>query len=185
VEPPPLVSEPDRELLLQYLDSLHDLLDHLARQPRLTSPETAALLARAWEEIEREERFGTVRSMIESRDFDGGLIDHGLYGQQLAFKVFAFEHARDRLEQAEHARFRRKKQVKGVAGWVLKVADVALDSIAGVFPPAGAIQEFKNGAEAALDEPSVSFMTKAGRKIARLLRGPRDEPEPEPEGVPA
>ena len=176
------ISEDERARLIQFLRDLRILLVRLlAREPALLSPRTLRLLEAAWQEIEREGRFYEAIKWIENGEYDRYLVDHGLYGEQLKLKVGVFEFADQAVQEDEGRLFRFFKRRKGLMAWALKAGNVVLGSLASVIPGSGAIQEFKDAAEAALDENvgirqriSSSFNRWRGREVEEA----REPPEP-------
>jgi hypothetical protein len=159
------ISNDDREKLIRFLADLHQLLVRLlSRQPPLLSPQTLALLEAAWEELENEGRFAEARNSIEAGKFDQRLEEHGLHRAQLDLKVGVFELADEAVARDERKRFRWPKGSKRLMAWALKAGNVILGSLADVVPGVSAIQEFKDGAEAALDH-----RVSARQRIASFL----------------
>lgn len=173
------ISDEDRRRLIRFLADLHRLLERLlSHRPPLLSPQTLALLEAAWEELEQEGRFEEARKWIEIGEFDGRLEEHGLHRAQLDLKVGVFELADEAVATDERKRFRWSKGRKRLMAWALKAGNVILGSLADV----GAIQEFKDAAEAALDH-----RVSARQRIASFLgRGSstagqvEEPPEPMP-----
>jgi hypothetical protein len=147
------ISDVDRAQLVKFLNDLHYLLERLLdREPALLSPRTGRLLQAAWRELEEEGRFVGAIRLIEAGEFDRALVDHGLYRDQLSFKQGVFEFADDAVKKDEGKWFRRFKIRKSFMSWALQAGNVVLGSLASAIPGAGAIQEFKDAAEAALDD---------------------------------
>lgn len=86
------IAPEDRKRLVAFLWRLRDLLELLvfARQ-ELISPHVAGFLEEAWEELQREGRFEQAVNQVEEGEWDRRLIDHGLYGAQLALKLGIFD----------------------------------------------------------------------------------------------
>jgi hypothetical protein len=176
------LAELDRTALVEFLDRVRELLrSFLKNRQKLISPETQALLQRAWEELEGEGRFEQVQDAIRNRDVDARLAEHGLGGAQLAAKIGIFENAAAEVEHEEEKRFGRWKRRRGVWAWALKAGNVVLGSLSSVIPGAGAIQEFKDAAETALDE-RVPLRKRILRRLGRgadrpaVTAGPTDGP---------
>lgn len=182
------VASEDRERISAFFRRLHDLLERLiGEQPALFSPEVRELLDDAWRELDSEGRFEQVQRYLESEDadLDRGLAEHGLTRAQLRLKTVTTDRAFDAVEVAERKRFGRTRRLLSVVPWALKTADVALDSIAKVIPPAGAIKELKDATEAAIDERTAlgGAVSRAGKGISRGVKtifgrrpGSKDKP---------
>jgi len=149
------------------------------REPSLVSPEMARLLARAWRELEQDGRFEEAERQLQLRDYDRNLIAHGLYGDQLNLKLRIFDRAEGEVQRDERRFFRTLKRRKGVLGWALKAGNVVLGSLADAIPGGAAIKEFKDAAEAALDE-RVPLRQRLRAGFRRVSRRPREVDEPEP-----
>lgn len=146
------ISDGDRARLIKFLDDLHRLLERLlTRRPPLLSPVTLRLLQAAWRELENEGRFEEARKWIEVGEFDRRLEEHGLHRSQLDLKVGVFELADEAVQEDENRALRFFKRRKGLMAWALKAGNVVLGSLADAIPGVGAIKEFKDAAEAALD----------------------------------
>jgi hypothetical protein len=174
----------ERRALLAFLADLHHLLELLIERPDpLLSERALSLLRPAWQELLAEGRFEALGEMIGSGEYDGSLALHGLRGAQLELKTGSLSYARARVDAVEgRGRPRRRKRFRELFGWGLKTANVLLGSLAQVLPPAGAVKEVKDAAEAALDErlPLRTRAVETARRIrARFKKTERlDEPEP-------
>ena len=175
----------DRKRLVAFLWRLRDLLELLvfARQ-ELISPHVAGLLEEAWEELQREGRFEQAVNQVEEGEWDRRLIDHGLYGAQLALKLGIFDRAGEGVSREEEQRFQRSKRRRGIFKWALKAGNVVLGSLADAIPGGAAIREFKDAAETALDERlpwrqkiASSFLGQRGRRWTQN-EAPPDEVAP-------
>jgi hypothetical protein len=174
------ISDGDRDKLVRFLADLHRLLARLlSRQPPLLSPQTLPLLEAAWHELEREGRFEEARKWIEVAEFDRRLEEHGLHRAQLDLKVGVFELADEGVKEDEGKLFRFFKRRKGLMAWALKAGNVILGSLADVVPGVGAIQEFKDAAEAALDH-RVPIKQRLVSLVRRRGAAERVEEPPEP-----
>ena len=143
----------DRKRLVAFLWRLRDLLGFLVLARRdLISPPIARLLEEAWEELERERRLEQVVYQVEAGEWDRELINHGLYGAQLALKLGIFDRAGEEVSREEKRRFQRSKRRRGIFKWALKAGNVVLGSLADAVPGGAVIREFKEAAETALDE---------------------------------
>jgi glutathione S-transferase len=147
------LADKDRTRLIDFAAMLRALLERfLARQPTLVSDQSLRLLRAAWKELQTEERFEGFIAAIGSGDYDRGLIEHGLYGNQLAMKVGLVEAAIEEVGADEAKFFRFFKKRKWIFRAALKAANVALGSAADAIPGGSIIKEFKDGVEAALDQ---------------------------------
>jgi hypothetical protein len=143
----------DREQLVKFVRSLRVLLRRfLWRSPALVSKDSAQLLQAAWEEIESEKRFEIMESEIANGEYDGSLVEHGLYRHQLAMKVGIYGFAAKAVREEEGRLFKFFKNRQGILKAALKAANVVLGSVADAIPGGAVIKEFKDGAEAALDQ---------------------------------
>jgi hypothetical protein len=143
----------DRERLLGFVRSLQALLRQLVeRRPALVSDRAARLLREAWEELESEERFERFEGAIASGEYDGQLVEHGLYRRQLDMKAGVYESGLEAVQEEEKKLFGFFKKRQGVWKAVLKAANVVLGSAADAIPGGAVVKEFKDGAEAALDQ---------------------------------
>lgn len=175
----------DRKRLVAFLWRLRDLLSFLVlTRQELISPDIARLLEEAWDELQREERFEQAVYQVEAGEWDRRLIDHGLYGAQLALKLGIFDRAGEGVSREEQRSFQGSKRRRGVFKWVLKAGNVVLGSLADVVPGGAAIREFKDAAETALDERlpwrqwiTSSFLRRRGRRWTRT-DAPPDEVAP-------
>lgn len=141
----------DREALKRFFERLRVLLDHLARDPDdLFRPELRPLMEAAWEELVAEGRFEDLERAIESGEYDQGILDHGLRGAQLKFKVATFDSSLEDVQKAERKRFFTRKNLRKAVPGALQSANVIVDSVAAFVPPAGLVKEFKMAAEAAI-----------------------------------
>jgi len=87
----------ERQQLTKFLDDLDGVLDWTITNfdslaPTLTpDAEVRRSLVRAWEDFHSSQVLARVKETILKGDADKVLIDHGLTGPQLAFKLQAFE----------------------------------------------------------------------------------------------
>ena len=147
------LTDRDRARLIEFSQALQGLLERfLSRAPALVSDESLRLLQAAWGELQREERFEAFEGAIGSAVYDRGLVEHGLYGEQLKMKVGLFESGIEEIARDESRLFRFFKNRKWIFRAALKAANVALGSAADVIPGGSVIKEFKDGVEAALDQ---------------------------------
>jgi hypothetical protein len=153
--------------LADFFQLLRDLLSRLiSRTNPLLSDRAIALLATAWEELEAEHRFEDAQRLIRSGDFDAGLTDHGLRGEQLRLKLDTAERAIEAFDRQERRLVSRVRTKRRILTWALKAANVVVDSVAIVVPPVAAIKEFKNSTEVALGEP-VPVRERIRRRFSR------------------
>lgn len=138
------VSE-DRDRLVEFLDEVRSLLKRLLGEEDLFRPGLTRALWLAFDDLERQRHFANAQDRLGSGELDGPLIDHGLTGAQLDLKLTLFESAQRELDTTGRRGRRR------AWGWLLRVTNVLLTSLANVIPPLGAVKEFKDATEAALD----------------------------------
>lgn len=166
----------DREQLVEFVRSLRALLRRfLERSPALVSERSTRLLRAAWEELENERRFETLESEIANGEYDSNLIEHGLYDRQLAMKVGIYGFAAEAVREEEGKLVKFFKNRQGIMGAALKAANVVLGSVADAIPGGAVIKEFKDGAEAALDQ-RLSLR----KRILASFRRPKIEEVVEP-----
>jgi hypothetical protein len=141
----------DREVLKRFLLRLRVLLERLAQDPNdLFEPELQPLISAAWEELVAEGRFEDLDRAIDGGEYEQGMIEHGLRGAQLEFKVATFDRSLGTMLEDEQRRFRTQAKLRQSVPGALQAANVTLDSVAAFIPPAAAVKEFKNAAEAAI-----------------------------------
>lgn len=143
----------DRELLVGFVRNLRALLrSFVVRRPALIPEDSALLLRSAWEELENENRFESLENHIRDGEYDGGLIEHGLYGRQLAMKVGVYDSTAEVVRERDGKFIGLFKKKRWIWKAAFKAADVALASAADAIPGGAVVREFKEGAEAALDQ---------------------------------
>lgn len=141
----------DREVLKRFLLRLRALLEHLAQDPNeLFRPELRPLVSTAWIELVAEGRFEDLDRAIDGGEYEQGMIEHGLRGAQLEFKVATFDRSLETMVEDEQKRFFTRARLRQSVPGALQAANVTLDSVAAFVPPAAAVKEFKNAAEAAI-----------------------------------
>lgn len=174
----PQLNPSDREQLQGFVLSLYILLSQLlSRRPSLFTDESLTLLRAAWNELVEEGRFENLLEAVTAGEYDRGLVDHGLYGRQLAMKVGIYESLAEPAREDETRALRRPVKRRKLLGAALKAANVVLGSAADVIPGGAVVKEFKDGTEAALDE-RLPFR----RRIVTFLRRPKvEQPEEWPE----
>ena len=87
---------------------------------------------------------------IDDREYERGMIEHGLRGAQLEFKVATFDRSFETMLEDEQKRFFTRARLRQSVPGALQAANVTLDSVAAFVPPAAAVKEFKNAAEASI-----------------------------------
>ncbi|HEX5984074.1 MAG TPA: hypothetical protein VFY69_07710 [Solirubrobacterales bacterium] len=138
----------DRETLKLFLSQLRKLLDDLAHDPHgLFPPELRPLVAKAWDELVAEERFEDVSKAIDDREYERGMVAHGLQGAQLDFKVAVFGEFLEIARKHEEKRLLKRRRLRRWVPKALEAANVTIDSVAAFVPPAAAISEFKRAVE--------------------------------------
>jgi hypothetical protein len=141
----------DREALKDFLVRLRALLDYLAQDPEgLFRPELRPLVAAAWKEVVAEGRFEDLERAIDSGEYDQGIVEHGLRGTQLEFKIATFDSYLGDVQEAGGKRFFTGARLRKAVPGALQGANVIVDSVAAFIPPVGLIKEFKMGVEAAI-----------------------------------
>lgn len=146
----------DRETLKFFLSQLRTLLDGLARDPHdLFPPEFRPLVAAAWDELVAEERFEDVNKAIDDHEYQRGMIDHGLQGAQLDFKVAVFGQFLEVVRKHEEKRLLKRERLERSVPKALEAANVTIDSVAAFVPPAAAISEFKRAVEVGIAKRGV------------------------------
>ena len=146
----------DLEALKEFLDDLRKLLKDVVDKPRPLIPgRHHEALKEAWGSIEL--KFENVKMEINTNLWST-LMDHGLTGVELDFKLKVFQHARDDLLDYGLA---KDGDPKDPAYWppfawlfrrALKGANVILGSLAKIIPVAEPIREFKEAIEASIDK---------------------------------
>jgi len=146
----------DRETLKRFLVQVRTLLERVAADPHdLFKAELRPLVAAAWAELVAEQRFESLARAIDSGEYEQGMIEHGLGGAQLEFKVATFDQSLAAVRADERKRFFTKRRLRRSVPAALEAADVTADSVAAVFPPAAAVTEFKKAAQAAIAKREV------------------------------
>jgi hypothetical protein len=143
----------DREALKGFLVRLRALLDFLADDPAgLFRPELRPLVAAAWKEVVETRRFEELESAIDSGELDLNMVEHGLHGAQLEFKIATFDSYLRDVQVARAKRFFTSARLRQAVPNALQGANVIVDSVAAFVPPVGLIKEFKMGVEAAVSK---------------------------------
>jgi hypothetical protein len=141
----------DRKALKDFLVRLRALLDYLADDPEgLFRPELRPLVSAAWKEVVETRRFEELESAIESGEYDQNMVEHGLQGAQLEFKIATFDSYLGDVQVARAKRFFNGVRLRQAVPEALQGANVIVDSVAAFVPPVGLIKEFKMGVEAAV-----------------------------------
>ncbi len=174
------LDEAARTRLIDLLALVRRLLDRLLRPDHdgwLLSHENYQLLSRAHEELIRERRFEDVEELINSPNLGPALTEQGLTGSKLAFEVAIAESTAAEAERIDDRRLAGRKKVGRLLGLALKAATVALGSLGKIVPPAGIIQEVKDGAEVAV-EAGAPYRQRIFAKVRRVVRWPGKRSEP-------
>jgi hypothetical protein len=132
----------DRDELRAFVYELWDLLRTIVEDGRFIPEGWADDVQGAWASV--QERFAQLILSLDGTNIPWPDLDnHGLTGPELRLKrrgwrarIFAF------------GRRINRRWVRSALRW----ADMLLDSLALVFPPAGAIKEFKEGLENLIEE---------------------------------
>jgi hypothetical protein len=166
----------DREALKDFLVRLRALLDHLAQDPEgLFRPELRPLVAAAWKEVVAERRFEDLEDAIDSGAYDQGIVEHGLWGAQLEFKIATFDSYFGEVQEARGKRFFTSARLRKAVPNALQGANVIVDSVAAFIPPVGLIKEFKMGVEAAIAKRA--FIKDLFRGLIPRRKADREEAE--------
>ena len=140
VEFPAFSSDGDpRNTLVLFVRAVHDFLGEIveSNHDRFTRPlfweELLPPMRGAWREVEEHRHFPEVESRIQ-RLTEAQFRDHGLYGQQLAFKLAVI-----RFFYGRYLSFG-----KGILKKLLDIIDDLLKSILDAIGSGGAISEIKD-----------------------------------------
>jgi hypothetical protein len=157
--PDPISDDESRRLLREFLRQVEKLFGDLAQNPGRALPgRHHESMSAAWESVKPE--FNIAINALQPPDPNTivtQLKQRGLTGPQLVFKLAVFRHAREKL--MDHGT-PKAGQEKGRGWWArfrgfftstLKAADVILGSLAEVIPVVGAIKEFKESVESAVE----------------------------------
>ncbi len=166
----------DREALKDFLVRLRALLDYLADDPEgLFRPELRPLVAAAWKEVVETRRFEELESAIDSGEYDQKMVEHGLHGAQLEFKIATFDSYLGDVREAGAKQFFRGVRLREAVPDALQAGNVIVDSVAAFVPPVGLIKEFKMGVEAAVAKRA--FIGDVVRRLLPWRRGRREAPD--------
>ena len=153
----------DRDELRAFVYELRDLLSTIVEDSRFIPEDRGHDVRQAWERIQNRfsELIAGLDTLATAQDPRWAELDnHGLTGDELRLKRRGFV---GRM-------FAWGRRIN--RGWVrsvLRWADTLLGSLAAVFPPAGAIKEFKESLEN-LIEDSMADARRGGRRSRKRLR---------------
>jgi hypothetical protein len=155
VEFPSFNGEGDpRDALIKFLRALHDLLKELVETNRdsrnrpIFFEQLLTPMRRAWDEFERDRHFSAAESRILAEEGPvhdlvlAQLRNHGLYGQQLSFKLSVIHFFYNRYLSTG----------KGILKWVLDIIDDLLKSLLDAIGGGGAISEMKDFIKDSVDD---------------------------------
>lgn len=153
------MNELDRRALIQFIAAVEAHLLRILRQfvefPLVAGRLDALSLRAAWDEV--RPKFAELIRAIESREYDARLLQAGLSGAQLAFKLAIFEMASQAFRQEAEGRWSGMTgqwisiRIKKLLVKLLAAINLLMGSIAHAIHVAEPIKEFKEGLEQLLD----------------------------------
>jgi len=146
----------ERQALIDFVLTVQQVLNFIFRRLiEFPTVHQVPHVQEAWEEV--QPKFAQLVDAIQSRDYDRNLMDAGLSGAQLRFKLALFDHAKRAFDQGAQGRWTGMTgrwisvKIKKLLAQLLKAINWLLGSIAHAISIAEPIKEAKEGIEQLLD----------------------------------
>ena len=150
------MDERDRQSLIEFIQTVQQVLNFIFRRLfEFPTVRQVPHVQEAWEEV--QPKFGQLVQAIQSRDYDRNLIDAGLSGAQLRFKLAVFDSAKRAFDEGAQGRWTGTAgrwisvTIKKLLAKLLRAINWLLGSMAHAIGVAEPIKEAKEGLEQLLD----------------------------------